>query len=568
MTRRYMVVRWRDDAAAGRASGIIAACKVAGMRRVADGARWSALTAPGTACTTQKHGIVIGTLHHGRSEDPWGNGNLDMPADRAKRLCGEGWGAYLAIFVLDDAPWLMTDPSGAMPSWRIDADGLTIFTDEVTPSLARTMGMAVHIDRSAVAASLVDPASPTHLACIRGINPLTPGVLYGPGTLEQPIWRPDHHTDRHVDNHSSTLRVAVDNAAFALAEPATLFQLSGGLDSSILLTSLAARGVRPMAMNFATGDVGGDERHYARSVARHAGVDLMEISGTGFPNYWRIAEARQGAAPYVFGLDDAFEQAVDDLASRRGASSVITGQGGDAVFFQPATPLVTVDHSRLAGIGPAFWRALPDAARRTRSSIWPHLLAVMRDRVGSTVVPTDMLGATMLTAEALAEAASTDRRHPWSRDIDHLPPGKRMQIVMIANSQIFHRARATGMASLYHPLLTQPVLEAVLGIPTFVLAKGANDRGFAREVFSDRLPAASIARRTKGDASDYYSRAALANLAFLREFLLDGQLVAMGVLQRDALEAVLTREALFFSSDYRGLAMQASCEAWARAWTP
>lgn len=560
-----MIVQWQGDDGAARARGIIEARTSAGMRQVAAGKCWVALTAPDTRCIRNHHDIVIGSPCH-RSNGAWVQDDPGRPANWARRLCGQLWGTYLAVLAIDGDLWWMLDPSGSMPSWRMDAGGLTIVTDDVSPALARAMGMTAQIDRPAVAASLVDPASATHLACIQGIRPLVPGVMYGPDNLEHSIWQPDHYTCRNVDNHEHALRRAVDEAAYALAEPGMLFQLSGGLDSSILLTALAARHVHPLAMNFATSDAGGDERHYARLVARHAGADLVEVSDAGFPNYRCIADARQGAAPHVFGLDDAFEQAVDGLVSKHRVTSVMTGQGGDAVFFQPATTFVSVDHAR-KGVGAAFWAALPNGARRTRSSIWPHLSAVIRDRLGSIPVPTDMLGAAMLTAEALDEVARIDRRHPWSRGIDHLPPGKRMQIVMIANSQIFHRARATGAALLRHPLLSQPVLEAVLGIPTFVLAQGTNDRGLARKVFSDRLPTALLARRSKGDASDYYSRAALANLTFLREFLLDGRLVAMGVLRREALEAVLSREALFFSPEYRGLAMQVSCEAWTRAWT-
>lgn len=561
-----MILRWEDESARARAHGIIAARTIGGMKKIAEGVHWSVLAAADTTYTRQNQDIILGWLYDRDPTDTSSGQDQGTPSDRAQRLIRRTWGAYIAIFVSGEHLCVMTDPSGAVPAWRIDSDGLTVIANDISPALARTAGLLARINRSAVTASLVDPASATHLACISGISPLIPGVLYGPGRAKQALWRPDCYTIRHVDNPTSELRRVVDDTASALIEPATLFQLSGGLDSSILLTSLASRGVRPLAMNFATRDAGGDERDYARLVSSHAGVKLVEVSDGGFPNYRRLTAARQGAAPHVFGLDDAFEGSVDRLVAEHEATSVMTGQGGDAVFFQPATTLVSVDHAQAKGMGLPFWRGLPDAARRTSSSVWPHLLAVMRDHVRPTRVPTSMLNATMLTADALVGVADVDRRHPWSCDIDHLPPGKRMQIVMIANSQIFHRNRATGTASLRHPLLTQPVLESVLGIPTFVLAQGANDRGLARKVFADRLPSALVARRTKGDASDHYSRAALANLEFLRAFLLDGHLVAMGILQRDALEAVLTREALFFSPDYRGLAMQVSCEAWARAW--
>jgi hypothetical protein len=42
--------------------------------------------------------------------------------------------------------------------------------------------------------------------------------------------------------------------------------------------------------------------------------------------------------------------------------------------------------------------------------------------------------------------------------------------------------------------------------------------------------------------------------------------VSLGILDRDVLEIVLTREHIAHSLDYRSLMLVASCEAWAAAW--
>ena len=91
------------------------------------------------------------------------------------------------------------------------------------------------------------------------------------------------------------------------------------------------------------------------------------------------------------------------------------------------------------------------------------------------------------------------------------------------------------------PLLSQPLVELCLRIPTYVLIRSGRDRALARRAFANDLPAEIIARYAKGRA-DHHSRNILdANLAFVRELLLDGALVQKGLLNRTNLELYLTR---------------------------
>lgn len=138
---------------------------------------------------------------------------------------------------------------------------------------------------------------------------------------------------------------------------------------------------------------------------------------------------------------------------------------------------------------------------------------------------------------------------------------------MLANSLVFHSGRALDLGRpLIHPLLSQPVVESALAIPTWRLATGRLDRGLARSIFADRLHPAVARRRSKGEAAAFYSRAATANLPYLRERLLDGALARAGIIDNAAMEKALTPEYLFHSLDYRALILHAACEAWLSAW--
>lgn len=88
-----------------------------------------------------------------------------------------------------------------------------------------------------------------------------------------------------------------------------------------------------------------------------------------------------------------------------------------------------------------------------------------------------------------------------------------------------------------HPLLSQPLVEYSLSCATVTLTTGGRDRDFARQAFADHLPAQVINRRSKGNLSAHYSWMAAASLPMLRDLLLDGRLVAAGLVDRERLAA-------------------------------
>ncbi len=158
------------------------------------------------------------------------------------------------------------------------------------------------------------------------------------------------------------------------------------------------------------------------------------------------------------------------------------------------------------------------------------------------------------------------RLHPWIDAVRGQPPGRRMQVELIAACQLFHSHRPFAKTRLSNPLLAQPVLEAVLGLPSWQLVDGPRDRELARRAFGPRLPAIVASRQSKGEASARFSRAASANLSTLRDHLLNGALADAEIVDVDHLDRILDPEHMFYSFDYRIVAVLTSCEAWLRAW--
>lgn len=117
------------------------------------------------------------------------------------------------------------------------------------------------------------------------------------------------------------------------------------------------------------------------------------------------------------------------------------------------------------------------------------------------------------------------------------------------------------------PLLSQPLVELCLRIPTYVLIRSGRDRAVARRAFERDLPTGIVRRQAKGRTDQHVRNILDANLDFLRELLLDGLLVRHGFLNRAALELYLGRERSPADFQYAEILQEHACtEAWLRRW--
>jgi asparagine synthase (glutamine-hydrolysing) len=90
------------------------------------------------------------------------------------------------------------------------------------------------------------------------------------------------------------------------------------------------------------------------------------------------------------------------------------------------------------------------------------------------------------------------------------------------------------------PLFSQPVIEACLRTPTYVLTAEGWDRATARYAFAGEVPPEIIRRRSKCVPEEYGKRVIAHNIAFIRELMMDGALAKQGMIDRDKLEIALS----------------------------
>lgn len=495
-------------------------------------------------------------------------GRVDNIDDACLDLTRKVWGRYVAVFLTPEGrlSGVFRDPSGAMDcavsrresTWLIASD---------TPDWLVDGQEHTGLSWGAVANVLRDSITLSSADLLQGWKTVYPGALHLPDGRNRTIWSPVRAAGQSKTMTTDDLRDTVDAAVAGLTRPRSslLVEVSGGLDSAIMATSLRASGFdgKVLWLNTHGPYSESDERAYATAVAGALGVQLTILSRSDRDLAKGLAlEHPRSFRPSLNRLDAAYDALQADLCDAHGVESVLTGKGGDVAFLQTATSGILADELRDRGWTALFGRTAPVLARRMRRSAW----RTMRAAIASARRPREYSpSANGLLHPDIGSVDSPP--HPWLADLDGVGPGKRQQIVGFASNLGLHSlSRRSERADLLHPALSQSVMEAVLATPSYALTRGGHDRLLAREAFADRLPQALVHRRSKAELGGYYGRVVAANIARLRPHLLEGHLARQGLIDRDQVEAALQIEHLIWQGGYLELMMLALVESWTKAW--
>lgn len=474
---------------------------------------------------------------------------LDEP--RAREIVSKVWGRYVIVRRTSQSTSILRDPSGALEAIAWRKAGVTVVAPSAPAALDPVLPDTLAIDWQSLARLIRRSGSFRHELALTGLVPVAAGALgvLGPtGAGCRQIWKPAEIYRSARDERRPNLRVIVDRTVRALAaDHVWVSEVSGGLDSAIVVGALETHQRARVAawVNHYVDDPEGDERSFARPVVERHGYALTEVRRRGVTlSATRLALSADGFRPAINDLDTDYN---DDIAARidaAGAWGSMTGQGGDAVFYQMPSFLVAFDElqERRLGARPAV---LHRVARWTGRSLWP---------------------ASWLKAGRDHARSRRSWEHPWFEDLTGVPPGKALQISALVNCQTFHaQAGRNKIGPSVHPLLSQPVMEAGLAWSSVELTWGGRDRAAARAAYEDVLPPAIFARRSKGELGAFYGEAVARNLEFLRVYLLEGELARAGLIDPE-LSQDLTREALLWRGGFSRLISLALTEAWLRRW--
>jgi asparagine synthase (glutamine-hydrolysing) len=494
------------------------------------------------------------------------------------------WGRYVALFRSRDGVCVLRDPTGGMPCFVAEHEGVSIVFSEIGSCLALDL-LKFSINWRYVAAFVPYPALQISDTGLNEVSEVQPGerVLFTTaGVRRSLLWRPSDVASRNRIEEPVVAVAAIRETvkqcvhAWASIHRSVVHNLSGGLDSSIVLSCLktAPSHVRVTCLHYYAPASREDEREYARLVARHMDADLIECAlDPAAARLEGMMNIRPSPKPWFYIYDLIHSPVEARVMNEHAATGLFSGAGGDGLFIQARADLAVADYLCHHGVRPRVLRVALEAARINRASIWPTLrqgfLRYLKRPSKNAL--SEFGDARSLIPRDVFESARNDDNlfHPWIRDsVGNLPPGLLWQILCMSVPTPFYESFGESTEIERTPVLvSQPLMEVCLRIPSYVWITGGRDRAIARRAFADVLPQA-VVRRTQKGLIDRYNRTMLdENAAFISEMLLDGLLVKAGLLDRERLAACIRADASAGGFEYNEVLRQHLCtEVWVRRW--
>lgn len=520
-------------------------------------------------------GFVLGDLYH-RDGSPVIDLSIlqHLPTQRALRehLLDHYWGEYLLVQPADESGGgitLMRDPSGGLPCAYSLKQGF------ITSDLSIPSHLNLHHDRidwEFVSHCLVYPYIKISRTGIADVRELLPGCMLSINdratatTVSWSPWTFVAANERQNDPIASaqTIREATISAVRAMAQTdqTLLLQLSGGLDSSIVGACLAHASARIACCTLTTPLPGADERRYARQVAEQIGVELLqqpldfENGGIDFPL------PSHSLRPAIWALGHAVARAMSNAAATREANSLFSGAGGDTVFCYLKSAAPAADAFREQGLA-AGWQAIINLSRLHGCTLAKATRLTLR----KLYLPPKPPYKPDYTLLAQTDPVPALERHPWFDAPANAFPGDCERIFDLAATQLFPESAlqiGPSHRRIRMPLLSQPVMEACLRVPSWIWIADGKNRAVARAAFAGQLPQDVLDRRSKGTFMNYNSAMYRKNKEVIRRFLLDGLLLSHGLLDPHKLDAFLDSQRPARDRSFMRLFTLCMVENWVR----
>lgn len=541
---------------------------------------------------TSGDGIVLGTLF-ARDRRTYGRGPLaELPADLAQHaretggrsLASDLWGRYVAFIEIEDGErhLVLRDPSGQLACYQTRLGELLLYVSDVA-LLARSSFFRPCLDKRYLAAEIMVPELATSRTGLRRVREVLPGegdAISDSRVAPRAYWSPASFAQREepadFSRAADALRETVESCvqAWGSCYRSLIHDLSGGLDSSIVLACLSSAPSPPeiLCVNHHSRGAESDEREYARIAAEWGGCELITLEmprSSSLSPLLRSHPLTATPSPILLGIQGKARE--QTLAVERGAQAFTSGLAGDHLFYQMKTPLVAADAARRKGLTGLRYQGLRETAVWCGESVWSILAMAVRHglfrRRWSQGPQYDAAEFPCLDTAIRGSLTPSVVEHPWDRDGAAVAPGKAFQIHLL--SKLFRRQEISPRSyagDIVHPLLSQPIMELALAIPSDVLTQGGANRALARAAFAPLVPAPIIARTTKGGTTGYFVRLVLDNLDEVRDFLCSGRLVSEAIADRKELESYLMPARLNRAGEIVTTLKLLAAEAWARSW--
>ena len=507
-------------------------------------------------------------------------------ATEGRHLVQRYWGRYVAFlyYPLPRRVRVLRDPVGDLRCYRASVHGVDVYFSDL-PDFLQLTSLRFSVNWQHLAARLLLGNAWADESALNEVETVHPGECFehaGARLSRTYYWNPiSIATSCPLENPiaaavelRSTTKECVH--AWAALHDHVVHVLSGGLDSSITLACLADAPHRPRisCLNFRTRDPDSDERAFARLAAKRTGCELTEQERTASLTVDRVLSCKPTVGPIgVIMRGMEVQPLIAQFAYTQQATALSSGDGGDILFFYGWPQLAVMDYAHRMGLGPGLLRLARDCALPAQLSIWKLLYDAMLHGVlhRKWDVRKVILGHYRLMTDAVIDGAlnGLDFINPWGQNVSGMPTGKLLHAFSVTRPCLFRDPLTTQPdLDIINPLVSQPIIEACLRIPTYIHAANGRDRAVARDAFEQDLPREIIMRTWKGGAETHFQALFAHNIDFVRELLMDGTLVKQRILDRGKLEECLSGGPTRRGSHPTEVFGYVCVEAWLRHWQP
>jgi asparagine synthase (glutamine-hydrolysing) len=510
-------------------------------------------------------GVVLGRLFRSclRKDTVGSNGDIteretqSIIESQGRFLLTQFWGGYVAFLNCKSrrTVQVIRDCSGRIPCYRVRHRGVDIIFSDMA-DLADLHLPALRIDFKYLAAFACSSQLQIRSTGFDEITELLAGDCFtvcGKRRSQNCLWDPvQMFGELHIDSFEvaaaevrSTMQHCV--TAWAAAFGRIAISLSGGLDSAVVLGCLrnARRADSLTCINRYGTEAVEDERRFARAAALAAGVSISEFpffnaSPSIDDTAYRRAVIPKPTIAWAFGNLDI--EGYNQIARQCGADTIWTGQGGDHLFMQVRSAWGARDYIELNGLKRGLLPVIRDSQRLSKQPLWRTLgsltskKAAINNAAESMAIPK----LSFVTSEARSAILPEYSTHPWVLGANHLSPGRQFHVAAL--SEVLNRHRPfPGVEAVYehHPMLSQPLVELCLKIPSYVHLQAGIPRAVERAAFKEVVPADIIARKQKGQSTMSMLEVLHRSEAYVAELLMDGILVREKILDRALIEPFL-----------------------------
>ena len=530
-------------------------------------------------------GVILGKLFT-RTDDGSDHSRLRITDEATQTIMARGgrdlitryWGRYIAfLYKADDRTIrVLRGPSTSLPCLTARLDRLHIYCswiEDLTP-----LGLDKWSINWLVVQALLCNAPPDFPQT--GLNELLQ-VMGGECVIHQGgqsrrefYWDPIRTTldvPQDMEGAARLLRSCVRDCvrAWQSCYGSIAQLLSGGLDSSIIAACLDLSDPSTVAfLNVFRPDSDSDERDYAHRVARHLGVELIEWKRDSSLRLQGLLEMHRVPVPpmSIYLLECSGWKS--KFCAQQEADAVFDGFGGDQAFYTARGTPCAVGYARNHGLRPRALGVMLDAAYRDKTSFWRVLQEVVqRDRQRARATGKYLaMWKTLVEPDVIENVRQHQLTfvHPLLRNEQGADPGRLLHAEEVLPPYDFYDPFCSGSNDPENvsPILSQPLIDLCLSLPRHLLIRGGWTRAVARHAFRDQLPYEIVAHPEKGGVADHIRSVLQHNAAFVKERLLDGELIRNRVINKEGVRMALARDPTRSQTSTTELGILLCAEAW------